>query len=78
MDTPTPYSEELVRERSYTVSGMTCDHCARSVEEEVGEVAGVRSVDVELASARLTVVGDDFSDVAVRDAVAEAGYRVAG
>ena len=78
MDTPTPYSEELVSERSYTVSGMTCDHCVRSVEEEVGEVAGVRSVDVELASARLTVVGDDFSDAAVRDAVAEAGYRVAG
>ncbi len=65
-------------ERSYTVSGMTCDHCVRSVEEEVGEVAGVRSADVELASGRLTVAGDDFSDEAVRDAVAEAGYRVAG
>jgi copper chaperone len=67
-----------VSERSYTVTGMTCDHCVRSVEEEVGEVAGVRSVDVELAFGRLTVAGDDFSDVAVRDAVAEAGYRVAG
>jgi copper ion binding protein len=65
-------------DRNYTVTGMTCDHCVRSVEEEVGEVAGVRAVEVELASGRLTVSGEGFSDDAVRGAVAEAGYRVAG
>jgi copper chaperone len=64
-------------ERVYTVTGMTCEHCVRSVEEEVGEVAGVRTVDVELASGLLTVSGEDFSDEAVRGAVAEAGYQVA-
>jgi copper chaperone len=61
----------------YTVSGMTCDHCAVSVTEEVSEVAGVRSVDVDLASGRMTVSGEDISDEAVRAAVAEAGYEVA-
>jgi copper chaperone len=65
-------------DRTYTVTGMTCDHCVRSVEEEVGEVAGVRAVEVELASGLLTVSGEGFSDDAVRGAVAEAGYRVAG
>jgi copper chaperone len=64
-------------ERTYTVTGMTCEHCVRSVEEEVGEVAGVRAVEVELASGLLTVSGEDFSDEAVRGAVAEAGYQVA-
>ena len=65
-------------DRTYTVTGMTCDHCVRSVEEEVGEVEGVQAVEVELASGLLTVSGEGFSDDAVRGAVAEAGYRVAG
>ena len=64
-------------ERTYTITGMTCEHCVRSVEEEVGEVAGVESVDVELASGRLTVSGEQFTDGAVQEAVAEAGYAVA-
>lgn len=62
--------------RIYSVAGMTCEHCVRSVEEEVSEVAGVASVEVDLASGRLTVGGEAFSDDAVRAAVAEAGYEV--
>jgi copper chaperone len=62
---------------SYTVTGMTCDHCVLSVREEVTEVAGVDRVDVDLASGRLTVAGEGYADDAVRAAVAEAGYEVA-
>jgi copper chaperone CopZ len=67
-DTPPQY---------YTVNGMTCDHCVVSVTEEVSEVAGVESVDVDLESGRLTVAGAGFSDDAIATAVAEAGYEVA-
>jgi len=59
----------------YTVDGMTCNHCALSVTEEVSEVAGVDAVDVDLASGRLVVRGD-VTDDAVRAAVSEAGYEV--
>jgi copper chaperone len=65
---------ETVRE--YTVKGMTCEHCVLSVSEEVSEIAGVRDVDVELASGRLVVRGAGVSDDAVRAAVADAGYEV--
>jgi copper chaperone len=65
---------ETVRE--YTVNGMTCEHCVLSVSEEVSEIAGVRDVDVELASGRLVVRGAGVSDYAVRAAVADAGYEV--
>ena len=61
--------------RNYTVHGMTCNHCVLSVTEEVGEVAGVQEVDVDLDSGRLVVRGD-ADDAAVRAAVAEAGYEV--
>jgi copper chaperone len=64
-------------ERTYTVTGMTCGHCVSSVHEEVSEVPGVTAVEVDLASGRLTVSGNDFSNEAVAAAVAEAGYEVA-
>ncbi len=63
-------------QRRYTVSGMTCAHCVMSVREEVSEVPGATSVDVDLESATLTVAGEAFSDDAVKAAVAEAGYEV--
>ncbi|MEA2248359.1 MAG: copper chaperone [Solirubrobacteraceae bacterium] len=65
-----------IAEKTYTVAGMTCEHCVLSVREEVSEVAGVQDVNVDLASGRLTVRGADFSDAAVAAAVAEAGYEV--
>lgn len=63
--------------RTYTVTGMTCNHCVLSVREEVEEVPGVTAVDVDLATGRLAVAGTDVDDEAVRAAVAEAGYEVA-
>ena len=62
--------------REYTVSGMTCAHCVMSVREEVSELPGVQSVEVDLASGRLAVAGEGVSDDAIRAAVAEAGYEV--
>jgi copper chaperone len=59
-----------------TIVGMTCEHCVMSVREEVSDVPGVTAVDVDLASGRLTVEGECYSDEAVKAAVAEAGYEV--
>jgi copper chaperone len=65
----------MTQTREYTVHGMTCDHCVLSVREEVGDVAGVEDVRVDLATGRLLVAGD-ADDAVVRAAVAEAGYEV--
>ncbi|MBE1593869.1 heavy-metal-associated domain-containing protein [Nonomuraea angiospora] len=63
---------------TYTVKGMTCGHCVSSVKEEVGEVSGVTSVEVDLASGLLTVESDGPVDAAeIVAAVEEAGYEVA-
>ena len=64
---------------TYTVKGMTCGHCVQSVTEEVSKVPGVRGVEVDLASGRVTVSSEQpVDDAAVRAAVAEAGYEVVG
>jgi len=59
----------------FTVYGMTCDHCVLSVTEEVSEIAGVKSVDVDLERGKLTVVGAGYVDDEIKQAVAEAGYE---
>lgn len=55
---------------------MTCGHCALSVREEVSDIPGVETVEVDLESGRLAVTGNGFGDDAVEAAVAAAGYRV--
>jgi len=62
--------------RTYTVSGMSCGHCVASVKEELSELDGVSSVEVDLSTGRVDVAGEGFTDEAVRGAVAEAGYEI--
>jgi copper chaperone CopZ len=64
---------------TYTVTGMTCGHCVSAVTEEVSQVPGVAAVDVDLESGGLTVrSAAPVDEAAVRAAVEEAGYAVAG
>jgi copper ion binding protein len=64
---------------SYTVVGMTCGHCVSAVTEEVSQLPGVTAVDVDLSSGGLTVTSEaPVDEDAVRGAVEEAGYEVAG
>jgi len=67
----------MTTRKTYVVQGMTCEHCRLSVTEELLEVAGVESVDVDLASGQVTVHGAGVDDAAVAAAVGEAGYAVA-
>ena len=62
--------------RNYTVDGMTCGHCSKSVIEQVLQVEGVKGADVDLDSKQLTVAGEAFDDSAIRTAVDEAGYTL--
>jgi copper chaperone len=59
---------------AYVVAGMTCDHCKVAVTEEVAQVAGVTSVDVELETKLVRVRGTDVDGAAVVAAIDEAGY----
>jgi copper chaperone len=63
---------------TFTVIGMTCDHCVAAVTNEVSQLLGVTRVDVQLASGLVTVESDrPLDDAAIVLAVDEAGYAVA-
>ncbi|MBF6436955.1 heavy-metal-associated domain-containing protein [Nocardia cyriacigeorgica] len=63
---------------TYIVTGMTCGHCVSSVKSEIGKIDGVTSVDVDLASGRVSVdSAAPLADADVAAAVDEAGYAIA-
>jgi copper ion binding protein len=61
----------------YSVSGMSCAHCVKAVSDEVGGVAGVESVEIDLDTQAVLVRGESLDDAAIRAAIDEAGYEVA-
>jgi len=64
---------------SYTVTGMTCDHCVSAVTTELSQLPGVHLVEVDLAAGEVTVESDGPLPIdEVRAAVDEAGYVLAG
>jgi copper chaperone CopZ len=62
---------------TYTVAGMTCEHCTRAVSAELAAVAGVSGVEVDLARKLVTVTGDGLCDQQLRAAIERAGYDAA-
>jgi copper chaperone len=59
---------------TYLVKGMSCGHCEASVKKEVGALAGVSDVDVNLRKKIVRVSGEQLNDEAIRGAIDEAGY----
>jgi copper chaperone len=62
---------------SYTVPAIHCAHCGMSIREEVSEVEGVETVDVDIDTKVVTVRGLELSDEKLRAAIEEAGYEAA-
>jgi copper chaperone CopZ len=63
--------------RSYAVTGMTCDHCVRAVSEEIGALAGVTDIAIELDAGGTSIVRVT-SDEPLRDADVAAALDEAG
>ena len=63
---------------TYTVTGMTCNHCVQAVTSELSELPGVDGVQVDLPTGAVTVTSaEPLAEDAVRAAVDEAGYELA-
>ena len=66
--------EEPTMQKTLTIEGMMCAHCAAHVEKALNALPGVTAV-VDLA-AKTAVVTGDAGDDALKKAVADAGYQV--
>lgn len=67
---------------NYSVPLMTCGHCVTAVTDEITRLDGVSTVEIDLVpggDSRVTVTGTaPLAGDAVRAAVQEAGYDLAG
>jgi copper chaperone len=73
----TDRGKETDMQATYTVSGMTCGHCVTAVQTEVGQLAGVSDVHVDLGTGAVVVTSQQpLDESAVAAAVVEAGYTL--
>lgn len=65
---------------TYTVSGMTCEHCVRAVDEELSSLEGVTAVVVDLVPSGMSTVSvtsdQPLPEAEIAAAVDEAGYEL--
>ena len=62
---------------TFSVPGMTCGHCESAIKQEVGAVAGVTCVVVDLETKDVVVTGTSLARDEIVAAIDEAGFDVA-
>ena len=63
--------------RTYTVDGIHCSGCATKITSAVVSLEGVVDANVEVSEGTLKVSGE-ADEAAIRAAVADLGYQIAG
>lgn len=67
-----------MEERTFDVPAISCGHCVRTIERELGRLEGVISVRGDSDTKRVTVSFDGTtSQAAILGALAEIGYPAA-
>jgi copper ion binding protein len=75
---PSP-PRNFVGTTTFRVDGMTCGHCVHAVTSEIGKLAGVQTVSIDLPTGMVCVTTAEPVDRAdVAAAVDEAGYTLVG
>ena len=63
-------------EHVFQVSGMTCGHCERAVQQAIAEVDANAQTTIDRASGKVVVLSDSSRE-ALSQAIQEEGYQVA-
>lgn len=69
----------MTQSTTISVPEIHCDHCKHSLEGAIGQVAGVRSVEVSVPDATIAVTFDESAVAleAIKNTIEEQGYAVA-
>ena len=55
------------------INGMACEHCVKSVKEALGEIKGIKVLDVKIGSAEVGVENDSVLNE-IKEKLDDAGY----
>lgn len=72
------HKNEGIQSVVLNVKGMSCDHCVKSIKKAVGDLTGVKDVDVNLETGEVTIefVSDKTSIDAIKPVIEDLGYDV--
>ena len=66
-------------QKTIQIDGMSCGHCAATIEKALRSVSGVKDAKVDLAAKRVAVsLNAPVDDKALTSAIKTAGFTVAG
>jgi copper chaperone len=66
---------ETMQTQTYHIPNISCGHCTMTIENELKELSGVRSVESDIAGKNVTVTFDDSLDVdKILDLLKEINY----
>lgn len=64
---------------TYTVPAISCGHCTRTIETEVGELQGVQSVKADEATKKVEITFDTpANEATIKALLAEINYPAEG
>lgn len=68
----------MTKTTTLNVSGMTCGHCVKAVEDSVGKLSGVEKVKVnlELSSVEIAYQEDSVNLTEITETIEDQGYDV--
>lgn len=66
----------MMNEVTYTISGMSCEHCVKAVENALKEIDGVTVRNVEIGRAVVAYDDGQVKGAEVVAALEEEGYTV--
>ena len=55
------------------IDGMACEHCVKSVKEALGEIKGIKVLDVKIGSAEVEAENDSVLNE-IREKLDDVGY----
>ena len=60
---------------TYTIPNISCGHCIHTIETEVGEIAGVKSVEGDQNSKKVTIIFDNpANEMQIKELLKEIDY----
>ncbi len=62
---------------TYTIPNISCMHCVHTIKTEVGDIAGVQSVEADADTKQATITFDaPATEAAIKSLLAEIDYPV--
>ncbi|MBI5647322.1 MAG: heavy-metal-associated domain-containing protein [Ignavibacteriae bacterium] len=62
--------------KTYTISGMSCQHCVMAVKKELAKLENLDAAEVRIGAADVEYDPTRVDEAAIRAAIIEAGYAV--